>query len=138
MADSAPDGPDRGAVEPGRAGARGPGERGTLVIHDRVVETIATTAACEVDGVRRSGGTLDGVVGRRFPKVEARTAGTRTRVSVEVAVQWPVPLAQVLAQVRDHVRSRVQGLTGLDVDAVDVLAARVLTDRPTDQRRRVS
>ncbi len=125
-------------VAPSDRADRDPGERGRLVVHDRVVETIATAAACEISGVRRSGGTLDGVVGRRFPKVEARTAGTRTRLTVEVAVQWPSPLGQVLAQVRDHVRSQVHDLTGLDVDAVDVLAARVLTDRPTEQRRRVS
>lgn len=113
-------------------------DRGTLTIHDRVVETIATAAACEVPGVRRVGGTLEGVVGRRLPKVDAKTAGSRTRLTVEVAVQWPAPLGEVLAQVRDRVRSQITTLTGLQVDAVDVLAARMLTDEPSTGRRRVS
>ncbi len=114
------------------------GGRGRLLIDDRVVETIAGAAACEVDGVRRSGGTLEGVVGRRYPKVEARTAGARARVSVEVAVAWPVALSQVLAEVRDRVRSQVQDLTGLQVDAVDVIAARIVIDEGQGDRRRVS
>ncbi len=114
------------------------GGRGRLVIDDRVVETIAEAAACQVDGVRRWGGTLEGVMGRRYPKVDARTAGSRTRVSVEVAVVWPVALSQVLAEVRDRVRSQVQDLTGLQVDAVDVLAARLMLDASQGDRRKVS
>lgn len=130
---------DRAAHRDGHSDAPVVSDRGRLVIHDRVVETIATVAACEVDAITRTGGTLEGVVGRRYPKVDARTAGTRTRIRVEVAVTWPAALPTVLPAVRDRVRDRVQTLTGLDVDAVDVLAAKIVHPDPDDERpRRVS
>ncbi len=109
--------------------------RGRLVIHDRVVEAIARTAATEVGGVTRWGSGLDSVVGRRYPKADASTAGNRTRIGLEVAVVWPSALPQVLQQVRERVRTRVGELTGLEVDAVDVLAARIVQDAETEPRR---
>lgn len=100
-----------------------------------MVETISCAAATEIDGVQRSGGSLEGVVGRRYPKADARTAGSRTRIGIEVAVLWPSPLSQLLGQVRERVRTRVVDLTGLDVDAVDVVAARIVQDTPELPRR---
>ncbi len=113
-----------------------PGQRGTLVIADRVVERIAAIAAGEVEGVIKTGSGLDQVLGHRYPKVSAATAGRRSRIHVEIAVAWPYPLGQVSGQVREVVRNRVTELVGIQVDAVDVYAATVV-HAPKPERRRV-
>lgn len=93
-------------------------------------------ASQEIVGVTTSGSTLESVVGRRYPKAAAHTAGGHTAVSVEVAVTWPMPLGTVTRQVRDHVYERLASLTGLMVDSVDVTAAKVV-HAEADERRRV-
>lgn len=102
------------------------GQRGHLTIADRVVQRVAVTAASEVDGVVSIGSGLDQVLGHRYPKADATVAGNRARITVEVAVRWPHPLAEVSADVRQRVRQRVSELVGLQVDAVDVTAAKIV------------
>lgn len=113
-----------------------PATRGRLRIADRVVERIATHSAAGIAGATRSGSTLTGVVGRQFPKASAQIAGSRVRISVDVAVLWPHSLPQVTAAVRDAVAAEVHRLAGMQVDAVDVTAARILHE-PDDQSRRL-
>lgn len=113
-----------------------PEQRGRTDIEGRVLERIATLAAAEVNGVARTGSDLERLIGRRLPKADASRGGNRARVAVEIAVAWPHPLADVAAQVRDVVASRLVHLTGLDIDAVDVDVARVI-HQSAPQRRRV-
>lgn len=118
------------------SGAVDPAERGRTVIEDAVFERIATRAATEVPGVAGVGSGLDKVMGRALPKAEARVAGSRARVRVEIAVTWPHPLPSVAATVRDHVTTRLTELTGASVDGVDVDVTRVI-QASEPQRRRV-
>lgn len=111
-----------------------PGHRGRLVIADRVVEKVASIAAAEVEGVVASGSGLGGLFGHRYPRADATVAGERARVHVEVAVSWPMPLAQVAAAVRQQVGRRLDELVGLAVDAVDVTAATLVTASPHPPR----
>ncbi len=113
-----------------------PASRGRLTIADRVVERVATRAAGEVGQVVSTGSGLDNVLGHRYPRADATVAGDRARIQVQVAVAWPAPLAQVCASVRDHVRTRVGDLVGVQVDAVDVTAAKVVP-APAPERRSV-
>ena len=115
---------DQAGTDPARAE---PGTRGRLVVADRVVEKVASIAAGEVDGVVASGSGLGGLLKHRYPRADATVAGDRARVHVEVAVSWPLPLAQVTAAVRQRVGLRLDELVGLAVDAVDVTAATVVT-----------
>lgn len=110
-------------------------DRGRLEISDHVVERIAVLAAGEVAGVASVGSTLEGAVGRRYPKARARVAGHRARLTVEVAVTWPFPLPQVSADVRDHVTARLQDLAGVAVDSLDVTASKIVHRRPETTRR---
>ena len=114
---------------------RDPGQRGSLVIADSVVEGIAAIAAGEIGGVVKAGSGLDQVLGHRYPKVSATVAGHRARIHVEIAVAWPHPLSQVSGQVRDGVRERITELTGLHVDAVEVFVAKVVHAPESDRRR---
>lgn len=106
----------------GVAGVGGPPtRRGRLVIRDQVVTRIAQLAAGEVAGTVSSGRP-----GRGLPKASARVAGDRTRVSLDVGVQWPYPLPAVADLVKRTVATRLSTLTGLAVDAVDVRVSAVL------------
>ena len=122
-------------VPRGREG-QDPAQRGRLVIADRVVERIATVAAGAVEGVVRSGSSLEQVLGHRYPKANATVAGDRTRIQVQIAIAWPHPLGQVCGRVRDEVRDRVAELIGVRVDAVDVTAAKVV-HAPQPEKKRV-
>ncbi len=112
-----------------------PESRGRLDIADRVVERIAMYAAAAVPNVVQVGSTLERVVGRQYPKASADVAGRRTRIGVDVAVAWPAALTEVLLAVRDTVRSQVHDLAGLEVDAVDVTAAKIVHVQPAMPRR---
>ncbi len=122
-------------AESDRTSARAhPEERGSLTIHDKVVERIASIAAHEIEQVTggRAGWTR---MHRALPRATAKVAGGRARIGVEVAAAWPSPLPTVTAQVRDRVSSQVTSLTGVTVVAVDVTVAAVV--HPEADARRV-
>jgi uncharacterized alkaline shock family protein YloU len=129
--------PQPGLSGPPDDGGTDAAERGRLHIADRVVERVAGQAARETDGIVAVGSTLDGAVGRRYPKVDAEVAGGRVRITVEVATLWPIPLARATGDVRAAVTERVEHLVGLQVDSVDVHAAKVVLDDRARPARRV-
>lgn len=110
-----------------------PRERGHLEIRPRVVDRVGRRAATEVDGVVRG---TSGRLGRQdLPSVSSRVDGSRVQLDIDVAVAWGRPAAVVAAAVRDQVAARVQQLTGLVVDAVDVTVdSVVLADEPRTGR----
>lgn len=103
-----------------------PGDRGRLVIADKVVERIASRAAGDVEAVTENRSGWSKVVGRSLPTPTAKVAGGRVRVGVDVAAAWPAPLGDLAIRVRDHVSERVETLTGMPVVAVDVTVADVV------------
>lgn len=100
--------------------------RGSLTIADQVIEKIAVVASGRVDGVAEVGSKMEQLVGRGFPRAQARVAGDRVRISVEIAVIWPAVLATVAKEVRDRVSAQVESSVGCHVDAVDVTAGKVV------------
>lgn len=133
VADTAPTAPTSDVADE-------PGNRGSLIVRDRVVATIATHAALEVAGVSRYASGLDRVTGRDLPRVQVHVRGTRVRAEVDIAVDWPRSLAEVAAAVRSRVTERLDTLSGLQVDAVDVRVPTVLAAQATDDdssRRKV-
>lgn len=101
------------------------GTRGGLTIAGKVVDRIAVHRSSRVTGVVESGSTLDGLVGRRLPRASSEVLGNTARVSVSVAVAWPLDLAEVAATVRDEVGRTVTELTGMRAVTVDVVVAGV-------------
>ena len=112
-----------------------PEERGTLTIADRVVERIASIAASEVPGVADIGSGWTQIVRRSLPTSQARVAGGRSRIGVDIAAVWPAALDELAAAVHSHVTERVFALTGVAVDGVDVTVADVV--HTESMRRRV-
>ncbi|GAB3996525.1 Asp23/Gls24 family envelope stress response protein [Nocardioides marmoraquaticus] len=114
------------------------GGPGRTTITPRVVEWLAVAAAREADGSTRARardrGGLTGLVRGRLPRASAVVAGQTSRIEVQVAAPWPESLAGVAARVRDHVGSRVAELAGVDVTAVDVVVAEIVTQRDLSPR----
>lgn len=105
------------------------GSRGRLTIAGKAVESVACQAASEVDGVVSGDGTSSPRVPTgAHPRATAHVTGTHTRVGVEVAVRWAVPLAPTAAAVRDRVAERVRTLLDLEPDRVDVVVPHLVTD----------
>ena len=124
--------PDTGQADSGQAD---PEERGSTTVSPAVVQRIAEVEVCRVPGVVATGSGLEKVVGRQYPKVNANVAGARARLSMEIAVAWPLPLADTCARARDTLISRLEELTGLSIDAVDITAAKVVQPEPPTTRR---
>lgn len=109
-----------------------PGGPGRTVIADRVVERIAAQAVAEVDsatGVARQilGVKMGSTDERTRARVSAAVDGGIVSVYVVLAVIWPSSVRAVTRQVREHVSTRVQALTGLRVADVDVRVTELLT-----------
>ena len=135
MTDAAPN--TTGTTAKTDASVTDPAGRGRLKVADLVVERIAMIAASQVPGVVPAGTSLDGVVGRRYPKASADVAGDRATIDVQIAVVWTPGLAATATAVRDRVRTHVRDMAGLSVDAVNVTIAQVVQQPPTQPPRRV-
>jgi uncharacterized alkaline shock family protein YloU len=114
---------------------------GTISIADRVVVKIAAQAAAEspdagaatarVLGRAVPGAGSFGVRGtdlNALPKTSVDVDGAKAYVSLEIAVRWPVSIAEITGQVRGHVQARVRELAGLEVDEVHIVVADLATD----------
>ena len=118
-------------------------DRGNTVIKDAVVKAIVGVAANELDGARTATG------GARVPGDSSRTVGefigglsggsdVRTRgISVEVGeretavdltvtVDYGRSIAQVSESIRQNVIQRVENLTGLTVNEVNITVSDVI------------
>lgn len=117
-----------------------PAERGRTRIADRVVERIAARAVAEVDNATGVARRVLGVrLGSAGPdsaaKVSADVDGGVVAVNAVMSVRWPAPIRTVTRQVRTNVTDRIQELTGLQVQYVDIEVATLLTDAGDEDRR---
>lgn len=118
-----------------------PERRGRTEIAERVVEKIAARALTEVE---EAGGTARRVLGVRLgrgsdeaaPQVTAWIDGALVVLWMRISVGYPAPVRDVTRRLRDHVRTRVGDLTGLDVRQVDIDVDRLLPAERTGGRVR--
>ncbi|NUL44606.1 Asp23/Gls24 family envelope stress response protein [Cellulosimicrobium funkei] len=98
--------------------------RGTTSVPAKVVARIAEQAAFEVPGVGSAAGGVLGIGARREfeerPSVEAEIYGSTVVLRLDVGLAFPVPLGPALDHLREHVRSRVESLTGLEVGRMEI------------------
>lgn len=99
-------------------------ERGATTFSSSVVAKIAAQSALEYRLIGASAGGVLGLRARRDfhsrPAVECDLYGTVAVLKMDVGVAFPAPLRKVCAGLRDHVRNRVEHLTGLQVGRIDV------------------
>jgi uncharacterized alkaline shock family protein YloU len=119
----------------------GRNELGTIVVRDDVVAKIAACAAVEIPD---AGAAATRVMGRAIPggsrlglratdlaalpKTKAEIDGNSAFLSVELSIRWPASVPDTTAQVRQHVRERVQELAGLTVAELDITVADLATN----------
>jgi uncharacterized alkaline shock family protein YloU len=117
------------------------GNRGRTTIADRAVEKIAAMAAGEVD---RASGTPRRLLGTTFgrpnaatrPRASAKVDETTVSLKLSVSVEYPAPVRDVAAEVRERVARRIYELTGLKVTEIDITVPLFVTERPRPPRVR--
>jgi uncharacterized alkaline shock family protein YloU len=114
---------------------------GRIVIADRVVEKISARAVLEIPD---AGGAAPRVLGktmpgagqlgirrtglREAPKVAMDIDGRTVYLDLTIGTRWPASIAEISAQVRDHVRTRVHELTGLTVAEIRIAVTGLIAD----------
>jgi uncharacterized alkaline shock family protein YloU len=130
-----------GRLDTASGGSPDAGARGRTTIADRVVEKIAAITAGEVD---RASGTPRRLLGTRFsrpsastrPRASAKVDETTVSLKLSVSVEYPAPVRDVAAEVRERVARRIYELTGLKVTEIDITVPLFLTERPRPPRVR--
>jgi uncharacterized alkaline shock family protein YloU len=136
------------AVLPAPTGSRpGRTDLGMISINDRVVEKMAAQAAIEIPDAGASASRFLGrsmagasALGARqtsltaLPKSSADVDGSRVILDLSISVRWPASVPEVTDAVREHVRSRVNELTGLTVTEVSISVTALVTQLPAPSR----
>ncbi|MFH5211790.1 Asp23/Gls24 family envelope stress response protein [Antrihabitans spumae] len=120
------------ATEASGSQADDPGQRGTLTIKNRAAMRIVEISALEIPGVIRSNTRLGNLTGRDLPRAVVDMASEHPNIRVDIAVEWPSPIAAVCGQVRDRVVTEVVRLTGRHPSRVDVAVADVVANIDTE------
>ena len=105
-----------------------PGDRGSLVVRDRVAQRVAVKAARDTPGVQPHAAGLGKLTGRTLPRARVEISATRVRAHLTIAVTWPRPLAEVGAAVQRNVTAALTESAGFQVDGVDVGIETIVTE----------
>lgn len=96
-----------------------PAEKGIVKISEDVIASIATVAACEVEGVK-------GKPSKRNAKsVRLTYDGKDAKIDISIIVKYGCMIPEVGAAVQENVAGAVESMTGLKVNAVNVHCAGV-------------
>lgn len=111
------------------------GQRGALIIGDKVAQRLAVHAAVRTPGVVRHAAGLTKIPGRDLPHARLTIASNRAAAHLSVAVTLPHPLAEVARAVQRNVADALHSMAGLHVDRVDVEVTHVTVADTTPTRR---
>src|SRR5215213_5978655 len=99
-------------------------ERGSTIISDTVVSSIAGRAAQEVEGVhmgggasRTAGGVLGSITGSESPTrgVSVEVGRTETAIDLKMGIEYNKNILQTVEEVRRRITERVETMTGLRI-----------------------
>ena len=114
---------------------RDSGQRGSLIIGEKVGQRLAVHAAISTPGVARHAAGLSKVTGRDLPTAHLDIASNRAAAQLKVAVAWPHPLVDVARAVQRNVAHALHAMAGLEVDRVDVEVTHVSVAATSPPRR---
>jgi uncharacterized alkaline shock family protein YloU len=133
--------------EPGQGSSESPllSDRGSTIISDTVVTSIAGLAAQEVEGVHMGGGasrTASGMLGS-LTGSESRTSGisvevgrTEAAIDLKMGIEYNKNILQTVEEVRRRITDRVQSMTGLRIKELNATITDI-TFPEKEQRRRL-
>lgn len=106
----------------------GTGELGTTQIANEVIAVIAGLAATDVRGVAdMSGGVVGGIAERlgrknlsKGVKVDVSPDERQCTVELSIIAEYGVRIPEVANEIQDTVKRAIEGMTGLEVTAVNV------------------
>jgi uncharacterized alkaline shock family protein YloU len=120
-------------------------ERGSTIISDTVVSSIAGRAAQEVEGVhmgggasRTAGGVLGSITGSESPTrgVSVEVGRTETAIDLKMGIEYNKNILQTVEEVRRRITERVQTITGLRITELNATITDI-TFPEKEQRRRL-
>ncbi|MCY0876354.1 MAG: Asp23/Gls24 family envelope stress response protein [Firmicutes bacterium] len=126
----------------------GTGELGTTQIANEVIAVIAGLAATDVRGVAdMSGGVVGGIAERlgrknlsKGVKVDVSPDERQCTVELSIIAEYGVRIPEVAAEIQDTVKRAIEGMTGLEVTAVNVSVLGIAfrtEDREDENKERV-
>ena len=119
---------------PDRAVLPAPEERGALEVHQTVVCKVAEHAADDTPGTLPARRTVAGVgVGQQGASAKVDGGGNEVDIRLEVALRYPAPVRETVAELRRRVIDEVRRITGYQVHSVDVTVSALLPE-PTRPR----
>ena len=98
----------------------------SIKISDEVIETIASVAVSEIEGVSSMGtGFVDGIARRIAKKsmsagIKANVTDNTVGVDISIVVKYGVRIPEVAWNVQDAVKKEIELMTGLTVEKVNV------------------
>ncbi|WP_328907663.1 Asp23/Gls24 family envelope stress response protein [Streptomyces sp. NBC_00234] len=106
------------------------GVRGTTVIADNVVSTIAGIAVRDTEGIKAVGGGASralGAVKQRVSRsgdlgrgVRVEVGEKQTAIDVDVVVEYGFPITEAAKNIRIHVTDAIETMTGLEVVEINI------------------
>ncbi|MGW0037384.1 DUF6286 domain-containing protein [Gordonia sp. NPDC003376] len=132
--------PHRGIDRHGDIARHRDGNRGELIIRDRVLEQIACRAVLDIDGMTestgRAGALLGGVtaLGGTYPSARVDASGSAPAIEVTVAVTWPCAVTRVCRDAAANVEQELERLTGIRPSRVDIGVGRIVSREGTARK----
>src|SRR5215211_2801415 len=119
-------------------------DRGTTIISDTVVSSLAGMAAREVEGVhmgggaaRTAGGVLESLTGS-----ESKTSGisvevgrTETAIDLKMGIEYNRNILQTVEEVRRRITDRIQSMTGLRIKELNATITDITFPEKEERRR---
>ncbi|MEW6170097.1 MAG: Asp23/Gls24 family envelope stress response protein [Candidatus Omnitrophota bacterium] len=108
-------------------------EIGTIRIHKKVISSIATIAAKEVEGVARVGGSIKGFI---YSLLKQNQAGSidvnidnnnEVSLTIPIVVMYDYSLPEVASRVQENVRKMIEKSTELNIKQIDINIQKVET-----------
>jgi len=119
-------------------------DRGTTIISDTVVSSLAGMAAREVEGVHMGGvasRTAGGVLGS-LRGSESKTSGisvevgrTETAIDLKMGIEYNKNILQTVEEVRRRITDRIQNLTGLRIKELNATITDITFPEKEERRR---
>ncbi len=126
--------PDAGRHRPSDAALPAPEERGALEVHQTVVRKVAEHAADNTPGTLPARRKIAGVgVGQQGASAKVEDRGNEVDIRLDVALRYPAPVRETVAELRRRVIEEVRHITGYQVHSVDVIVSALLPE-PTRPR----